>query len=473
MIEQMMGNTPMLEPDSVLIGSLLKAGKRNILLVALILVMTTAFLDWAIGRNVSLAALYILPMMVAAVVLRPPETAAFALVCAYLRFRFDTYGSPAELTLRFIFATLAYFLSGLFVTVLIRNRELVIQHLGRIQQEQALRREAEEQLRLLADSSPATILTTDRRGVVLASNRAADALFSIPEGQSMRGRNITSYLPVLGDALRVTIGREGLRTAVQCQGYRENGEIFLAHIWFSSYLAEEGERLAAIVVDSSEEMREREEEGLLQLMRGNRIAAAAVAHEVHNSCVAMTLLCSNLQRREELARDEDMRGVMTLLSGLQAIASLELQAKEEVEPISLKEVLDSLRIITEPAWQDIDGIVRWTLPPELPQVFANRHGLLQAFLNLTQNSNRAVQEASKRELLIRVQLEPGKVLVRFNDSGPGIPSPENLFQPLQQGAIGAGMGLYVSRFSLRGYGGDLRCEPTAAGSCFVVELQAV
>src|SRR5215471_17528259 len=106
MIERVMSTTPMLEPDSVLIGSLLKAGKRNILLVALILVMTTAFLDWAIGRNVSLAALYILPMMVAAVVLRPAEIAAFAFVCSYLRFRFDTYGSPAELTLSFVFATL-------------------------------------------------------------------------------------------------------------------------------------------------------------------------------------------------------------------------------------------------------------------------------------------------------------------------------------------------------------------------------
>src|SRR5262245_21025273 len=113
----MMSTTLLLEPGGVLIGFLLKAGKRNILILTLILVVITAFLDWAVGRNVSLAALYILPMMAAAVVLRPLETAGFAFVCSYLRFRFDTHGSPAELTLRFVFATLAYFLSGLFVTV--------------------------------------------------------------------------------------------------------------------------------------------------------------------------------------------------------------------------------------------------------------------------------------------------------------------------------------------------------------------
>ena len=43
----------------------------------------------------SLVALYILPMMLGAMVLRPAETAAFALVCSYLRSRFEVSGSAA------------------------------------------------------------------------------------------------------------------------------------------------------------------------------------------------------------------------------------------------------------------------------------------------------------------------------------------------------------------------------------------
>src|SRR5205807_8494256 len=109
------------------------------------------------------------------------------------------------------------FLSGLFVTVLVRNHELVIQHLASMEVEQALRREAEEQLRLLVESSPAAILTTDGKGVVLAGNTAAENLFSIPERQSLRGRNIRQYLPVLADSLRLEVAREGLRTAAKCQ----------------------------------------------------------------------------------------------------------------------------------------------------------------------------------------------------------------------------------------------------------------
>jgi signal transduction histidine kinase len=272
----------------------------------------------------------------------------------------------------------------------------------------------------------------------------------------------------------VDAGREGLRTAVQCQGNRENGEIFLAHIWFSTYYSTEGGRLAAIVVDSSEEMREREEEGLQQLLRGNRIAAAALAHEVRNLSVAMSLLTANLRRRQGLAHDDDLQGLTTLLNGLQSIASQELQARsqDEAAPISLREVLDSLRIITEPAWRDIDGRIHWEMPSTLPQVVAEPRGLLQAFLNLARNSQRAVQAEEIRELYVTVDLPPGKAVVRFRDSGPGIASPEKLFEPLQQGAAGSGLGLYVSRYIVRSYGGELRYEPGDSGSCFAVELTA-
>jgi len=455
-----------------MISLLLKAGKRKILAVVAIMIVLTSFLDWAVGHNVSLAPLYILPMMAGAVVLRPAETAVLALLCTYLRSLFETPGSPAELVLRFVFAAVAYFLSGLFVTVLLRNNELVIQHLAKMQVEQGLRREAEEQLRLLAASSPAAILTTDAQGVVLAANSSAENLFNIPRDQTLRGRGIGKYLPVLTEALVVDLGPEGLRTAVQCQGTRDDGEIFQAHIWFSSYATHEGQRLAAIVVDSSEEMREREEQGLQQLMQGNRIAAAAVAHEIRNFCVAMSLLCGNLRQRPELAQDVDVLGLSNLLNALEAISSLELRTKsqDQVGRVSSREVLDALRIVIEPAWRDIEGRIFWTLPVELPLVVAESRGLLQAFLNVAQNSHRAVQEGTTRELCIMASVEQKTLTVRFQDSGPGVTAPERLFQPFQEGATGSGMGLYVSRFIVRSYGGELRFEPGAAGACFAVEL---
>src|SRR5262249_17722012 len=154
------------------------------------------------GNNVSLAPLYILPMMVGALALRRVETAFVAVLCSSLRAIFDTSGSTTvEQTLRFVFAASAYAISGLFVTELGRNHDLEIRHPSSIEKEKDLRREAEEQLRILAESSPAAILTIGHDGTILAANHAANRLFEIPKGETVQNRPIGDYLPVLADAL--------------------------------------------------------------------------------------------------------------------------------------------------------------------------------------------------------------------------------------------------------------------------------
>ncbi len=52
------------------------------------------------------------------------------------------------------------------MTALIRNRQMIVEHLRSLEREQAQRREAEEQVRVLVKSSPAGILTLDGKGVV-------------------------------------------------------------------------------------------------------------------------------------------------------------------------------------------------------------------------------------------------------------------------------------------------------------------
>ncbi|PWU11068.1 MAG: PAS domain-containing sensor histidine kinase [Terriglobia bacterium] len=414
--------------------------------------------DWYAGNRASLGVLYILPMMMGARVLAPWQTVVLALTCSTLRSVFDIAGSPpVEIGLRFVFASLTYAGSGLFVTALLRNREL------------------EEQLKTLVESSPAAILATDGSGAVLAANRAATAMFLTPETGALTGRDIRKYIPLLGDALALSGEPEQFRTAAQCQGRKDNGDIFPAHVWFSSYTTPSGPRLAAIVVDSSEEMRDREEEGLRQLKIGNRIAAAAVSHEVRNLCSAISLLCSNIQAKHRIGQDEDLQGLNTLAHGLERIASWELQGSinPALEEIALQEVMDDLRIIIEPDWRDFGGAIVWKLPPKMPVVVAERHGLLQAFLNLAQNSHRAVETSPERELRISVCVEEKLVAIRFTDSGPGIAEPDRLFAPFQPGANGSGLGLYVSRAVVRSYGGDLRFEPQTGGACFRVEIPIV
>jgi len=425
-----------------------------------------------VGNTFSLGVLYILPMMLGALIMRPSQIVALAALCALLRSLFDVPSRHLEAALRFVFSSLAYLSSGLFVTALTHNRALAVEHLRKVQREQGLRHEAEEQLRALVDSSPAAVFTLDQKGVVLAANRAAANLFGIPDGQSILGRVIASYLPLLSDAL--ALGGEDFHTAAQCYGRRDDGDIFLAHTWFSTYTGHDGTRLAAIVVDSSEEMRDREEQNLRHLMRNNRIAAAAVSHEVRNLCGAIAMLTTQLGGKYRLDADQDYGGLIQLVRGLEHVAQLELHSKvqEKVDDVSLRAVLDNLCIVIEPSWKDAECTLRWVLPSELPRVIADPPGLLQAFLNLAQNSLRAVQQMPVRDLKITAIEDDGKVKVRFDDSGPGVADPARLFQPFQSAAEGTGLGLYITRAIVRSYGGELRLEPRDSGSSFVVELQA-
>lgn len=114
--------------------------------------------------------------------------------------------------------------------------------------------------------------------------------------------------------------------------------------------------------------------------------------------------------------------------------------------------------------------VDWRIAQNLPLVWADSYGLLQVFLNLARNSQRAMETSTRKELTIAASAEEDSVIVRFEDTGAGVPSPEQLFRPFQPGADGTGLGLYVSRAIVRSFRGELRYEARPAGCCFAVVL---
>jgi len=69
--------------------------------------------------------------------------------------------------------------------------------------------------------------------------------------------------------------------------------------------------------------------------------------------------------------------------------------------------------------------------------------------------------------------EASRVVIRFEDTGVGIASAENLFRPFQRGADSGGLGLYVSRAIMRSFGGELAYEAKPAGCCFAISVPAL
>src|SRR5207302_1201050 len=145
-------------------------------------------------------------------------------------------------------------------------------------------------------------------------------------------------------------------------------------------------------------------------------------HEIRNVCGAIAVVHSKLGRDGRLAANEDFSALGTLVRGLEKMAGLELRqtTKSPAESIDLRSVLEELRIVIEPSFHESEMSIHWELPESLPRIWADHQSLLQAFLNLAKNSQRAMQGHGRKELIVRASVEDNTVTVRFTDTGPGI-----------------------------------------------------
>ncbi len=445
------------------------------LIRAAVLIAMIAVIDWRVETNVSLGFLYLFPMLMVGVSLNRWQIGIAAALCTFLVEEFDPFPfTLSESIPRMILVFAAFFGAGLFVFESNKNRALTQRHVADLENEMELRLDAEEQLRVLVESSPAAIFTLDAEGTVLMANESAHHMLDV-DPSTLPGARIGTYLPALASVPPFSASTQLFRTEMECPGRRNSGEVFLANIWFSTYRTRSGPRLAAVVVDVSEDLRNREESSLQQFMAGSRIVVASVCHEIRNLCGAIGVVNANLGRNAGLAASEDYRALATLVSGLERIASLELRqtASEVADGIDVLALLDELHIVVEPPLRDAGIELRWNLPSSLPLVWADRHTLLQVFLNLTKNSARAMESSDPKILTIAASIESGRVMVRVEDTGSGVATPERLFQPFQPGAESTGLGLYVSRALVRGFRGDLLYAPRAAGCCFTISLAVV
>jgi PAS domain S-box-containing protein len=448
------------------------ANRRRLLMVAAAMVVLVAAIDWWTKPYISLGFLYLFPIMIAGGFLSRPQIVSLAVLCAFLQEVFSNL--PAgDAWPRLILSSAGFIGTGLFIYELLRNRRIALYHLNEFETQVQARREAEEQLQVLVESSPAAIVTLDADGTILLANEAAQEMLA-SGGPALPGQNTRAYIPALFSAVQ-SRNWKNFRTTLQCKGHRSNGEVFLAGVWFSTYSSNSGNRLAAIFVDLSEDLRSREDLNLDYLLTNTRILMSAVSHEIRNLCGAAMVVHKNLTKVAELRGNADFEAMGTLIQGLEQISAMELRGTSEQRrsAIELTSVLDELRVLIETVGQEQQIAMQWEETGKLPLVWADRYGLMQVFLNLAKNSIRAMEGVATRRLTIGTAVQNGSVIVRFEDTGTGIADPQSLFRPFQKDAKATGLGLYVSRALLKSFGGDLVYEHRDRGCCFNVVLEAV
>jgi two-component system sensor kinase FixL len=444
----------------------------RLLTLAAVIVATIAAIDFVTKPYFSLGFLYLFPIMIVGGVLPRGQTIAVALVCAVLQEVFSNL-PETELLVRLILTSVGLSGTGLFVSELVRNRQIVLQHVIELEEQEKRRKDAEEELQFLVDTSPAAIVTIDTSGQIMLANEAAHRLLG-SETQPLSGQAIARYVPSLQTIIQTHASRV-FRTTLQCRSQRQSGETFLVGVWFSTYTTLKGPRLAAIMVDLSEDLRNREDLSFEHLLRSTRVLMSAVAHEIRNLCSAALVIHKNLSHLEGLRQNEDFKALSTVFQSLERVLALELQPSplSSASAVELTSVFDEIRVLVEAAYGETQIEIVWKLPETLPLVRAERYGLVQVFLNLAKNSQRAMLERPVKRLSVTATEEGARVAIRFEDTGGGVEAPERLFHPFQAGAAAAGLGLYVSRAIVRSFGGDLLYEPRPHGSCFTIVLATV
>ena len=460
--------------------------------VSTIAVAIIAVVDRRINAQIPLALLYVLPAAFAGAGLTRWQVPVFGAFCTIVAEVADAFpwsisqGIPRD-ALYFS----AYTAVGLYVSEMLANRRLEREHLHAVEIEAEARLQAEEQLRLLVATSSIAIVTSDEHGMILHANEAAERLLCGEEAATdpaqsrrLKGQSLAHYLPALARAPVRSQGHRQLKTMMQCQGVRADLEPFFADVWFSTYTTHEGPRMTAMIIDSSKDLRDREEANLEQVLKGSRLLVGAVSHEIRNICGAIGLVMQNLTaQRAKLEAHEDFQALGQLTSALERLASVELShVKRQASRVHLGRFLRDLRIIVGPSLKDSGVQVHWEPSEDLPTVWADQQSLLQVFLNLIRNSEVALEGVAHPELSLSVTRSEATVQVRIADNGPGVAKPELLFHPFRAGATAQsageqdgqpGFGLYLSRAMMSGFRGELRYEPSANGAVFVVELLPV
>jgi len=221
-----------------------------------------------------------------------------------------------------------------------------------------------------------------------------------------------------------------------------------------------------------------------QLIRAEKLASlgqlvAGVAHELNNPLAAVIgyadLLTEEVtdsasrQKLDSLVREaQRMKRIIQNLLRFARQRTL-THASCRVEPI-VREVL----ALREYHMQSHGVEVITRIDPELPEVGMNEDELKQILLNIFNNAVDAVQSVAHKKIEIDCAQHAEKVVIRFEDNGPGFADINRAFDPFYTTKAvgkGTGLGLSICYGMVKEHGGDIFLKNRwPNGASVVIEL---
>ena len=237
-----------------------------------------------------------------------------------------------------------------------------------------------------------------------------------------------------------------------------------------------------------------------QLMQSDKLAAlgkmaAGIAHEINNPLAVIGEKAGwmkDLLAEEDFQKSENLKEYMASIHKIEdhverarKITHNMLGFVRKMEPrlddVDINRVLDQTIELLQNQARINNIVIHRDFDDDLPIIAADQSQLQQVFLNFIGNAIDAIENGGRKSgnIHIRTQREDQKLIIRFEDDGPGIPKAyeRKIFDPFfttKKTGKGTGLGLSISFNIVEKMGGTIMCENHAPdGAAFIMKIPIV
>ncbi len=214
--------------------------------------------------------------------------------------------------------------------------------------------------------------------------------------------------------------------------------------------------------------------------------AAGIAHEINNPLTIIRGYCLQLERisNQETPDQQKLKDIIAKLGNtITRIATIvrglkNLSRDGRGDPFSTFEIHPLIEETVSLCMDRLRALdVKMTINPSKEKTILEGRPseLSQVILNLLNNSIDAIEKFENKWINISVNESPNWVEIQLVDCGPGIPAEtvQKLFEPFfttKGVGKGTGLGLSISINIIKNHHGELKVDPHAQNTCFVIRL---
>lgn len=203
--------------------------------------------------------------------------------------------------------------------------------------------------------------------------------------------------------------------------------------------------------------------------------SASIAHEVNQPLAAIVANSHACQRwlaadapnveRAQVIVTRIIRDANAAADVVSRIRALFKQSTQEKRRATIGEIIAEARDLMIDAARQSRVSVAMQIEAGLPAVVCDRIQIQQVLINLIRNAIEAMEGlGDAKSLAIRARRSGGSVRIEISDCGPGVESPDRIFEPfVTTKTDGMGMGLAICRSIVETHGGRLWAETGPAG----------